>query len=130
MSIKVLLSNAPVICIHGSPRAGVSGDKAGLKCQVLTWGYAGFLVLFTFPPIHGHIKSLYFNIYVLVVMGATIVPFSEKVAPITTRTFMVLIQFTNAHVHLHSEIQTPHFYSLELPAVVPHYCQPPGCQCF
>ena len=46
-------------------------------------------------------------------MGATIVPFSEKVAPITTRTFMVLIQFTNVHVHLHSEIQTPHFYSLE-----------------
>ena len=64
-------------------------------------------------------------------MGATIVPFSEKVAPITTRTFMVLIQFTNVHVHLHSEIQTPHFYSLEqLPAVVPHYCQPPECQCF
>ena len=62
-------------------------------------------------------------------MGATIVPFSEKVAPITTRTFMVLIQFTNVHVHLHSEIQTPHFYSLEqLPAVVPHYCQPPVFQ--
>ena len=64
-------------------------------------------------------------------MGATIVPFSEKVAPITTRTFMVLIQFTNVHVHLHSEIQTPNSYSLEqLPAVVPHYCQPPGCHAF
>ena len=65
MSIKVLLSNAPVICIHGSPRAGVSGDKAGLKCQVLTLARPGSagdmpgfkLVLFTFPPIHGHIKS-------------------------------------------------------------------------
>ena len=66
-------------------------------------------------------------------MGATIVPFSEKVAPITTRNFMVIIHFTNVHVHLHvhSEIQTPHFYSLEqLPIVVPHYCQPPGCSAF
>ena len=41
VSIKVLLSNAPVICIQGSPRAGVSGDKAGLKCQVLTLARPG-----------------------------------------------------------------------------------------
>ena len=41
VSIKVLLSNAPVIYIHGSPRAGVIGDKAGLKCQVLTLAHPG-----------------------------------------------------------------------------------------
>ena len=29
-------SNAPDICIHGSPRAGDSGGTAGLKCGDLT----------------------------------------------------------------------------------------------
>ena len=44
-------SNAPVICIPGSPGAGDSGDIAGLKCQALTYdasrqcrGFAGVMI--------------------------------------------------------------------------------------
>ena len=44
-------SNAPVICIPGSPGAGDSGDIAGLKCLALTSdvsrqcrGFAGVMI--------------------------------------------------------------------------------------
>ena len=49
MSVTVLY--APVICIPGSPGAGDSGNKAGLKCRALTSdvsrqcrGFAGVMI--------------------------------------------------------------------------------------
>ena len=47
----LLATNAPVICITGSPGAGDSGDIAGLKCLALTSdvsrqcrGFAGVMI--------------------------------------------------------------------------------------
>ena len=55
-SLICLFSNAPVICIPGSPGAGDSGDIAGLKCPALTSdvsrqcrGFAGVMISRQFP---------------------------------------------------------------------------------